>query len=105
MAQGVVIVLIFIAGENAEDARARHFEEGMLAKRGNAGVLQGAGKRLRQTNLRVELPQRQEPRIAAQLGIRGFYNNGQLAPKIESHLPRSLYTHNRPPYACYDLSL
>jgi hypothetical protein len=58
----------------------------------------------RQPNLLVELPQRQQPAIAAQLGVRGFDNDGQLVPKIEGRLPSSLYTHNRPPFPRQDLS-
>jgi hypothetical protein len=42
-AQGVVLVLVLVTGQDAVDAGAGHLQEGVLGEVGVAGVVEGAG--------------------------------------------------------------
>ena len=64
-AQGVVVVLVLVAGEDAEDAGADHLQEGVLGEVGVAGVVEDGGELLRQADAFVELPQRQQAGVGA----------------------------------------
>jgi hypothetical protein len=87
-----VIVLVFVIRENAVDARAGHFEECVIATPASTWVIESLSKLPRQTDLLVELPQRQESGITGQLSLRWFDPDADVAPKIEIRLPSSLYT-------------
>ena len=75
-----MIVLVFVIRENAVDARAGHFEECVIATPASTWVIESLSKLPRQTDLLVELPQRQESGIAGQLGLRRF-DSDDLSPQ------------------------
>jgi hypothetical protein len=54
-AEGVVVVLVLVAGQDAVDAGPDHLQEGVLRQLGVAGVVQGAGKGSGQTDGFIEL--------------------------------------------------
>ena len=56
-AQGVVVVLVRVAGEDAEDAGPDHFGEGMVDAVGIAWIVEGGGELGGQADALVELPQ------------------------------------------------
>ena len=65
-AQGVVIVLVLVVGEDAVDALADHAQEGLLRQGGIAWVVERGGELLSEAKLLVALPDRDEPGVAGQ---------------------------------------
>jgi hypothetical protein len=89
-AQGVVVVLIFVAGEDAVEAGTEHFEDGVLDEPGVAGVVEGGSKVPGEAELFVELADREQPGIAAETGIAGLDDDGAVGEKIEEERRRRL---------------
>src|SRR5205807_475885 len=84
-------------GEDAVDARADHFEEGVLDEVGIAGVVEDVGEGLGESEALIELPEGEQAGIAGELSGGGFDEEGQVA-EIEGGLPGRLYTHGRSPW-------
>jgi hypothetical protein len=55
VAEGVVVVLVRVAGQDAVDAGSDHLQEGVLGQVGVAGVVQGASVGPGEPNALVEL--------------------------------------------------
>jgi hypothetical protein len=53
--EGVVAVLVRVAGQDAGDAAADHLQEGVLGQVGVAGVVESIGERPREADALVEL--------------------------------------------------
>jgi hypothetical protein len=64
--QGIVIVLVFVTGQNAEDAHANHFEERVLDVLLIAWVVEGGSELGGQADAFVELSQRQQTSIGGE---------------------------------------
>src|SRR5580692_7550547 len=94
-AKCVVIVLVLIVGEDAIDARACHFKEGVRYQFEIAGVVQGLSELLGEVQTLVELAEGEQPRIASQQGSGRLNDDGQIIQKREGSLPRRLYTHEQ----------
>ena len=75
--QGVVAVLLFVAGEDADDAPADHVGEGVLVEVGIAGVVEGLGELLGKADALVELPQRQQSGVRGKRGVGRLDVDGQ----------------------------
>ena len=93
VAEHVVVVLVGVVGQDAVDPHADHFQKGMRARLGVAGVVEGGGKLSGQAELLVQLPDRQQPRVAGQLSLLRLDDNGLTIEEIERHLPIRLYNH------------
>jgi hypothetical protein len=63
----VVVVLVFVASQDAVDAAADHLQEGMLGKVRVAGVVESIGKSSREADALIELADGQEPGVAGEL--------------------------------------
>ena len=66
-AEGVVVVLVRVAGEDAVDTGPDHFQEGVLGEVGVAGVVQCFGEGLGEPDALVELPDGEQPSVAREL--------------------------------------
>jgi hypothetical protein len=53
-----VVVLVFVAGQDAVDATADHLQEGVLGKVGVAGVVESIGESPREPDALIELADR-----------------------------------------------
>src|SRR5262249_43902310 len=67
VAEGVVVVLVKVAGQDAVDAGPDHLQEALLGQVGVAGVGQGIGEGPGQADLLVELADGEQPGSAGQL--------------------------------------
>ncbi len=87
----VVVVLVFVAGEDSEDAHTDHVGEGVLDELGVARVVQGLGELLGKSDALVELAQGQQPGVRGEGGVGRLDVNGQGFKKVEKQGNR-LYT-------------
>jgi hypothetical protein len=94
MAEGVVVVLVRVAGEDAVDAGADHLPEGVLGEAGGAGVVEDFGEGPGQADALGELADREQPGVAGERAWRllddnrGRKSRGLVArPMVESPLP------------------
>jgi HKD family nuclease/diadenosine tetraphosphate (Ap4A) HIT family hydrolase len=78
-AQGVVVVLVFVPGEDAEDAGPDHLQERVLGEVRVPGVVERLGKRPGEPDALVELADGQLPGVAGQLARRRL--DGKGVPK------------------------
>ena len=90
----VVVVLVFVTGEDAEDAHTDHVDEGVVDEIGIAGIVEGLGELVGQADAMVELPQRQQSGVRGQGGVGGLDMDGQRREKIEVEERSSLYIHD-----------
>ena len=81
--QGVVVVLVLVVGEDAVDALADHAEQGLLGERRVAYVVECGGELLGEADLRVVLPDRDEPGVAGQGCGRDLDLDGPRREEIE----------------------
>ena len=64
-----MVVPVFVAGEDAEDAHADHVGEGVLDEVGIAGIVEGLGELLGESDALVELTQGQRPGVRREGGV------------------------------------
>jgi hypothetical protein len=88
-AKCIVIVLIFVAREDAEDPHAGHIAEGVFDAIGIARIVQGVGKLLGESNAVIELPHEKEAGIGGEGSIGQFDVDG-FGEKIEVVIERSV---------------
>ena len=55
VSEGVVVILVGVAGEDTEDAGANHLEGGVVDEVGIAGIIEGGGEVTGQAELIIEL--------------------------------------------------
>jgi hypothetical protein len=75
-AKGVVIILIFVAGDDAKDSHAGHFEVGMIDASGITRIVQGVCELLREANAMIELSEEEQPRIGGERFVGDFELEG-----------------------------
>ena len=68
-AEGVVVVLVFVAGEDAEDTHADHVEEGVFDASGIAGIVECVGERYAEADTVIELSQGEQTGIGGERGV------------------------------------
>lgn len=78
-----MVVLVFVAGEDAKDAHTDHFRERVLDEVGIARVVEHSGELSGQADAFVELPQRQQTGVAGERGVRDLNLDGQGLEKVE----------------------
>jgi len=66
----VVIVLIFVAGENSVDATSDHLQERMIGSASH--LVQLSRERRRQAHLFIELPKQQQSRVGGEMLLNRF---------------------------------
>src|SRR5437016_6105344 len=62
-AEGVVVVLVLVAGEDAVDARPDHLQDGVLDEDAVAGVVEGVREGPSEPDALVELADRKQPGV------------------------------------------
>ena len=83
--QGVMIVLIFVAGEDAEQATADHLQRGVIGIA--TRVVELLCKALGQLLLLVPLPKDQQASVRRNILVDRLHTNRFLGQKIEHQLP------------------
>jgi hypothetical protein len=86
VAEGVVVVLVFVAGQDAVDATANHLQEGMLREVGVAGVVEGVGEGPGPADALVELTDGEQPGVAGELARRRL-DEERRAEEVEDLCP------------------
>ena len=81
-AEGVVVVLVLVAGEDAIDPGPDHLQEAVLGQVGIAAVVQAVGQGPGEPDVLVELADREQPGIAGELAGRRF-DDERRAEKVE----------------------
>ena len=81
---------LIMAGEDAVEAGTEHFEDGVLDEPGVAGIVEGGSQLLGEAKLFVELADREQSGIAAEIGIAGLNDDGAVGEKIEEERRRRL---------------
>ena len=85
MPETVVIVLVFVASNDSEEALSEQCRHGVrqpsLVSR--VAVRDGFDDSLRQADLLVKLPQSEQSRIGTELGVGRFDHNGPAGVKVE----------------------
>src|SRR5262249_3368113 len=71
-AEGVVVVLVLVAGQDAADAGPDHLQESMIREVGIAGVGQGVGEGPGEPDAVVELADGEQAGIAGELARRAL---------------------------------
>jgi hypothetical protein len=99
-AQGVVVVLVRVAGQDAVDAGPDHLHEGVLGEAGVAGVVQGVGEGPGEPDALIEPADREQPGVAGQLARRRL-DDQRRAEKVPDLGPGGWYTHPLPPRLRY----
>ena len=69
-AQGVMVVLVRVAGQDAVDPAADHLQEGVLGQVGVAGIIEGRGEGPGEPDALVELADGEQPGVAGELAGR-----------------------------------
>jgi hypothetical protein len=95
-AEGVVVVRVLVAGQDAVDAGADHLQEGVLGQGRVTGVVQGVGEGPGESDALVELPDGKESGVAGELPRRGL-DDERLAEEAEDLRPGGGYTHGWSP--------
>jgi hypothetical protein len=70
MAEGVVVVLVLVAGQDAVDAGPDQLQEGVLGEVRVAGAVQGVAEGPGEPDAVIELADRQQPGVAGELARR-----------------------------------
>jgi hypothetical protein len=91
-AEGVVVVLVFVAGQDAVDAGPDHLQEGVVGEVGVAGVVEGVGEGPGETDALVELAEGEHSGVAGEL-TRGGLDDQRRAEKVQDLGPGGWYTH------------
>jgi hypothetical protein len=99
MAEGIVVVLVHVVGEDAVDADAAHVQEDVVDLVGIAAVVEGGGEGMGQTDVGIELAHREGSRIAGKSRSRRLDEDGQ-AKEIEAVSLDRLDTHSWPLREC-----
>jgi hypothetical protein len=99
MAEGIVVVLVLVVGEDAVDAGADHVQEGVVDLVRIAAVVEGGGEGMGQTDVGIELAHREGSRIAGKSRSRRLDEDGQ-AKEIEAVSLDRLDTHGWPLREC-----
>src|SRR5262249_33149758 len=94
-AQGVVVILVLVGGQDAVDAAADHLQEGVRGEVGVAWIRQGGSEGLGKGELLIELAQGQQAGVAGEGGA-GRLNDDGRAEEIEGLLPDGVYPHKWP---------
>jgi hypothetical protein len=81
--QRVVVVLVPVAGQDAEDPRAEHVGERVLDEVGVTRVVEHGGELLRQADAFVELSERQQTGVGGERGAGDLDRDGQGPEKVE----------------------
>ena len=89
-----MIVLIFVAGEDAKHATANHLQQRMPWHTSRLGEL--PGKALGQPQLLIPLPEDQQAGIGGNVLINRFDTNVFFRQKIERQRPNIVYPHPNP---------
>src|SRR5262249_43050448 len=84
--EGVVVVLVLVAGEDAVDPGANHLPEGGRGEVGVAGVVEGVGEGPGEPDAFVELPEGKESGVAGELARRRL-DNDRNAEEVEDLRP------------------
>src|SRR5262249_40686745 len=84
-AQGVVVVPVFVTGEDAEDPHADPVGERVLDEVGIARVVEHGGELPRQADPFIELPQRQQAGVRGERGVGDLDRDGQGLEKSNSN--------------------
>ena len=91
-AEGVVVVLVLVASEDAVDPGPDHLQEGVFGQVGVAGVVEGGGEGTSEPDVLVELAEGQQPCVAGQLARRRLEDE-RRAEEVEDLWPGGCYTH------------
>jgi hypothetical protein len=97
-AQGGVVVLVLVPGEDAVDPGPGHLQEGVLREAGVAGVVQGVGEGPGEPDALVELADGEQPGIAGELAG-GWLDDERRAEEVEDLWPGGWSTHRLSPRA------
>jgi hypothetical protein len=81
-AEGGVVVLVRVAGEDAVDPAADHLQEGVLGQLRVAGVVERIGEGPGQADLLVELADGEQPGVAGEL-TRRWLDDERCAEEVE----------------------
>ena len=81
--QGVVVVLIVVAGKDAEDAHANHVDERVFDEFRIAWIIEGGRELSSQADLVIELSQQQQPGIGGERSIGNLNLDWQRREEIE----------------------
>jgi hypothetical protein len=95
VAEGVMVVLVLVAGQDAEDTGPDHLQEGVLRKVGVAGVVEGVGESPGEPDALVELAEGEQPGVAGQLSRRRL-DDERRAEEVQDLRPGEWYTHRLP---------
>ncbi len=95
--QHVVVVLIWVVGQDAVNPHPCHFEERVIDVPNMAPIDQGLCELSGEPDLLVEFPERQQPAVTGNLSRRGLYHNRLGRAKIKGDLKNSLRIHLEPP--------
>ena len=99
MAEGILVVLVLVVGEDAVDAGADHVQEGVVDLVGIAADIEGCGESMGQTDVGIELAHQEGSRIAGTSRSRRLDEDGQ-AKEIEAVSLDRLYPHSWPLREC-----
>jgi hypothetical protein len=91
VAEGVVVVLVLVASQDAVDTTANHLQERVLGQIRVAGVVEGPGEGQGESDALVELADGQQPSIAGELTRRQFDDEWR-AEEVEDLRPATWYT-------------
>jgi hypothetical protein len=89
--EGVVVVLVLIARQDAVDPRADQFGQSVLGEVRIAGIVEGAGEAPGEPDALLELADREQPGVAGELA-RGRLDDERRAEEIEDLGPFGWYT-------------
>jgi hypothetical protein len=102
-AQGVVVVLVRVAGEDAGDAGPDHLHEGVFGQVGVTRVVEGVGEGPGEPNALVKLADGQQAGVAGELAL-GWLDDEGPAEEVQDLRPGRRYTHRLSPGRERDLS-
>src|SRR5262249_23746912 len=92
--QGIVVILVLVAGEDAVQAGAEHLQARVLNQAGVAGVVDGRGELGGEAEALIELADGEQPGIGGEQG-RGGSNGDRQAGKSQRLGRRRVYTHGK----------
>src|SRR5262249_61024416 len=89
--EGIVVVLVFVASEDAVQAGAEHLLAGVLDQ---AGVVQGGGELRGEAEAFIELADREQAGVGGQQGRGGGDRDGK-GGKSQRRRRSGVYTHGK----------
>jgi hypothetical protein len=95
-AEGVVVVLVLVAGHDAVDAGPDHFQKGVLGEVGVAGIVEGLSKRPGQADALVELADGQQHGVAGEPTLRRL-DDERRTEEVQDLWPGGCYAHRLAP--------